>query len=165
MVTLSQGIERLLFIYRGRPLNQHQIAKKLKVSTPAVRKALKNTNAIQEQDESKRWNISMPEDTQTIRKKRIDNLQQLYESNIVNTLEKKFPGATIILFGSYSQGEDTINSDIDIAILTKEKPIDLAIFEKKLVRTINVSFFEDFQNIHEDLQKSLMNGIVLVGQI
>ncbi len=165
MVTISQGIERLLFIYRGRPLNQHQIAKKLKVSTPAVRKALKDTNAVQEQDESKRWNIYMQEDTQTIRKKRVDNLQQLYESNILNTLEKKFPGATIILFGSYSTGEDTINSDIDIAILTKEKHIDLTVFEKKLVRTINISFFEDFQKIHEDLQKSLMNGIVLVGQI
>jgi len=161
MVTLSQRIERLLFMYRGYPLNQHQIAKKLGVSTPAVRKALKNTQANQEQDESKRWNITMQEDTETIRKKRADNLLQLEQ--LTNYLEKQFPGTPIILFGSYSQGEDTIHSDIDIAIEAKEKTIDLSIFEDELKRPINIQFYESFRNIHKHLQESIINGIVLVG--
>jgi len=68
----------------------------------------------------------------------------LYESSLKEYLSEKFPGSLIILFGSYAYGEDTISSDIDIAIIGyKKKEIDLKKFEGFLKRKIRLNFYED----------------------
>ena len=72
--------------------------------------------------------------------KRTENLKMIYESELKDYLSNIFPGALIILFGSYAYGEDTVDSDIDIAIIGyKEKKIDLAEFEKILKRKIRLT--------------------------
>jgi predicted nucleotidyltransferase len=96
--------------------------------------------------------------------KRVDNLKHLYESGIVNYLETECAGATIILFGSFSRGEDTIHSDIDIAVIgRKEKQLNLTNYEKQFERKININYYESFQKIHKHLKENLANGIILVG--
>ena len=98
--------------------------------------------------------------------KRVDNLKLIYESGLADYLEKEFAGATIILFGSYSRGEDTNRSDIDIAIIgRKNKLIDLKIFESLLEREINLNFYDSFKEIHKNLKENLLNGIILFGGI
>mgnify|MGYP003987829595 FL=1 len=98
--------------------------------------------------------------------KRVDNLKQIYESKLLECLEQEFAGSTIILFGSYSRGEDTENSDTDIAIIgRKEKKINLNKYEKLLDRRINLNFYESFSKIHKNLKENLFNGIVLSGGI
>ena len=85
---------------------------------------------------------------------------------MVKFLEDNFPGGVVILFGSYSYGEDTINSDIDIAIIErKEKKVNLEKFEKFLKRDIRINFYEDFNKIHKNLRSNIFNGIVLIGRI
>jgi len=165
-------ILRLLFINAGIPLNQRQIANRLEVSQPAVMKALpgleKEGLILSQQDkESRRWSIQLNrDDRMVLALKRVDNLKQVYESGLANFLEAKFPGDTIILFGSYARGEDTAGSDIDIAVIgSKEKDVDLTRLEKALERTININFFESFKNVHKHLKENLCNGIVLVGGI
>ena len=98
--------------------------------------------------------------------KRIDNLRQLYESGLIDFLEKEFAGATIILFGSYARGEDTTSSDIDIAVIgRKEKYLKLTEFEKTLERTIFLNFYHSFKEIHKNLKENIFNGIVLIGGV
>ena len=48
--------------------------------------------------------------------KRVENLKILYESEILDYLHNEFLGCSIILFGSYSLGEDIIKSDIRVAL-------------------------------------------------
>ena len=170
LTILQQEILRLLFIKTGVSLNQRQIAKFLAVTQPAVMKALPNLGKkclikIQQDKETKRWSIELDRNNHKVMQlKRVDNLKQVYESGLADFLEKEFAGATIILFGSYSRGEDIINSDIDIAVIgRKDKLIDLTYYEKTLDRKININFYGSFKSIHKHLKENLCNGIILIG--
>ena len=172
LTNLQQEILRLLFVKAGEQLNQRKIAQILEVSQPAVMKALpeleKEDLIKTEQDkESKRWKIELNRDNHRIMQlKRADNLRLIYESGLADFLEKEFAGATIILFGSYSRGDDTATSDIDIAIIgRKEKDVDLTKFYKILERTININFYPSFKEIHKHLKDSILNGIILSGSV
>ncbi len=169
---LQQEILRLLFVRAGKTMNQRQIAKVLGVSPPAVMKAIPQMEedgliVVQQDNESKRWSIEMNRDSRRVMQlKRADNLKLIYESGLFDYIEHEFAGATIILFGSYSRGEDIISSDIDLAVIgRKDKVIDLDKFEKALEREININFYDSFSNIHKHLRESLYNGIILVGGI
>ena len=172
LTNLQQEILRLLFVKAGTSLNQRQISKILEVTPPAVMKALpalekENLIKIQQDKETKRWSIELNRDHHKIMQlKRADNLKQIYESGLADFLEKEFAGATIILFGSYSRGEDLINSDMDIAVIgRKDKLINTANYEKLLERTININFYDSFKKIHKHLKENLCNGIMLAGGV
>lgn len=167
LTLLQQDILRLLFVKAGIKLNQRDIANFLKVSPPAVMKALPNLNNFIKISKNKRWSIELNRDNQNIMHlKRADNLKQIYESGLADFLENEFPGATIILFGSYSRGEDLINSDIDIAVIgRKDKLLELTKYERELERQININFYDSFAKIHKNLKENLCNGILLSGGI
>ena len=172
LTNLQQEIVRLFFIKAGMSLNQRGIARILGVSQPAVMKALPELKKngflkIQQDQESRRWSIELNRDNYKVNQlKRAENLKIIYESGLADFLEKEFAGATIILFGSYSRGEDTINSDIDIAVIgRKEKDVKLTDFIKKLERTILINFYPSFREIHKNLRENIFNGIVLFGGI
>ena len=98
--------------------------------------------------------------------KRLFNIKEIYSSGLVGLLSEKFPGAAVVLFGSYSYGEDTLKSDIDIAIIgSKSKDIILEKFEKLLEREIIINFYDNFKDIHKHLKENLCNGILLKGGI
>jgi DNA-binding MarR family transcriptional regulator len=172
LTNLQEDILRLLFIKTGISLNQRRIAEILKVSQPAVMKALPKlqkqdlVEAIQDK-ESKRWSIELNRENQNaIWLKRADNLKQIYESGLVQFLYDKLPGATIMLFGSYSSGEDTINSDIDLAAIgIKNKELDLTKFDKMLERKIIINYYDSFQDINKNLLNNILNGITLKGAV
>ena len=172
LTILQQEILRLLFMNTGKSLNQRRIAQLLEVSQPAVTKAIptleKNGFVIVSQDkESKRWAIELnASNPKMIQLKRADNLKLIYEVGLSEFLEQECAGATIILFGSYSTGEDRINSDIDIAVIgRKEKKIDLDKFESIFNKKINIQFYDSWKNIHINLKNNLLNGIVLSGSV
>tara|TARA_Y100000296_G_C5172602_1_gene258128 strand:- start:1995 stop:2534 length:540 start_codon:yes stop_codon:yes gene_type:complete len=169
---LQNEIFRLFCIKAGMSLNQRKIAKILKVSPTAISNALPllNKEKLIKIDKSKEMNLSLVQfnrdNVNAINLKRIENLKLIYESGLVNFLFELFPGAIIILFGSYSKGEDTTESDIDIAIIgVKEKDIDLIQFDKCLERTININFYSSFKKIHKHLRDNLLNGILISGSI
>ena len=133
---------RLLFIKAGASLNQRGIARILEVSQPAVMKALPGLGKeslikIQQDKESKRWSIELNRDNQqAIWLKRADNLKQIYESGLAQFLYDALPGATIILFGSYSLGDDTTKSDIDLAVIGIKKPGSIR--QRTCARTLRI---------------------------
>jgi predicted nucleotidyltransferase len=99
-----------------------------------------------------------------ILKKRVYNLEKLYDSGIVEHLIEEYnhPKA-IILFGSFSRGEDIEKSDVDIAVVTHKhlKP-NVKVYEKILKRSINIHEIE-LHEISDEFKTNLSNGIVLEG--
>ncbi|MDD5616084.1 MAG: nucleotidyltransferase domain-containing protein [Candidatus Methanoperedens sp.] len=97
--------------------------------------------------------------------KRCLNLYSLYSCDLVSSLVEfyRIPEC-IILFGSYAKGEDTKESDIDIAIITgiKDYP-ELEIYEDCLKRKISLHLIENSKNEKKEFINSLANGIVLYG--
>lgn len=167
---LQSQIFRLLCIKTGQPLNQREIALELDVSPTAVSKALKGLGALVKVEKSPKMNlISIQlnrDEKHVIELKRAENLKQVYESGLADCLEDQFPGSTMILFGSYSTGEDTVKSDIDIASIgAKEKIINLSKFEKLLGRSIIINTYGDFKKINRNLKQNIVNGITLHGTV
>ncbi len=170
LTNLQQEILRLLFIRTGMSLNARTIAKSLEVSQPAVSKALpylekESLITIRKDEDSKRLSIELNKNNHHVFwLKRVDNLKQIYESGLVQFLYDNFPGATIILFGSYAFGEDTITSDIDLAIIEEQrKEINLTKYEKILERTITLNYYNSFNKINKHLLNNILNGILIKG--
>ena len=167
---LEQEIFSLLCIKAGEKLSQREIAKILNVSPTAVSnstKKLKDSNLIKIEKTKTINFISFNRDEQkAIELKRAENLKNIYLSGLSDYLEKELAGATVILFGSYSNGEDTNTSDIDIAVIErKDKTIDLEKYEKILNRRININFYDSWKKIHENLKNNILNGILLHGGV
>ena len=170
LTILQLEILRLLFVKAGTPLNQRQIANLLEVSPPAITKALpgmgeKGLIKASQDKGTRRWSIELNrDDHRVLQLKRADNLKLVYETGLADFLEKEYAGASVILFGSYSRGDDITNSDIDVAVIgRKDKGVDLAGYEKVLERKINVNFYDAYRDIHARLKENLCNGIVLSG--
>jgi predicted nucleotidyltransferase len=96
--------------------------------------------------------------------KKINNLKELLEIELIETIEEEFMPKSIILFGSFSKGEDIEGSDIDIFVESEENEINLKKFEKKLFRKINL-YFGDLKKLNKNLKENIINGIVLEGFI
>lgn len=168
---LQSKIFRLLCIKAEQKLNQRELARQLKASPTGIAKALRPMQKYGvikiEKNQTMNLNlVSLNRTQQTLKLKQIENLKQIHEISLTESLEEKFPGTTIILFGSYSRGEDLATSDIDLAIIgTKPKTTNLEKQENKLQRKININFYEDVGKINKELKENLCNGITLSGAI
>src|SRR3989338_11158759 len=99
---LGFEIFSFLSMKAGERLSQREIAKALKVSPTAVATAVKNltTKNFVKMEKTKTINfISFNRDNpKAIDLKRVENLKQLYLSGLLDFLEEKLAGGTIILF-------------------------------------------------------------------
>lgn len=176
---LQTEIFRLLCIKAGQILNLRGIARNLKVSPTAVSKALteleKEELVVVKKSEiinllAIEFNRNNPK---AIQLKRAENLKMVYESGLSNFLYHEFPGCTIILFGSYSKGEDVYfgdederNSDLDLAVIgTKSRSVDLTKFNKLMERIISINCYKSWNDLHQHLKNNILNGILLSGGI
>ena len=165
---LQAEIFSLLCKRAGEKLSQREIAKILKVSPTAVGNSVKKLKELVKIEKTKTINfISFNRDgPKAIELKRVENLKSVYLSGLSDYLESELAGGTILLFGSYSLGEDTITSDIDIAVIgRKDKVLELEEYEKALNRKININFYDLWKNIHEHLRNNILNGILLQGGV
>ena len=172
LTVLQQEILRLLFVKAGTQLNGRNIARILEVSQPAVSKALPKLRDmefinVKKDKESKRLSIELNmENHHAVWLKRADNLKQIYDSGLMQFLYDSLPGTTIILFGSYAFGEDTITSDIDLAVIgLKPKQLNLTEFHKILNKEIIINYYDSFKNIDKHLLNNILNGITLKGAV
>ena len=99
-----------------------------------------------------------------VRYKRLYNLEQLYISGLVDYLSNVYNNPRlIVLFGSYSRGEDIEGSDIDIAIMTNKRlRLDFSKYEKILGRGISIHEL-DLNRVSNEFKANLANGIILEG--
>ena len=175
---LQNEIFRLLCIKANISLNQREIARLLKVSPTAISQSLallekENLIKVKKDRKINLMSIELNRDSEkAINLKRTENLRMIYESGLVGFLQESFPGCAIILFGSYSRGDDILNvneghkSDIDIAIIgTKGKETELTKFEELLERIITINFYLSFKEIHKHLKDSILSGILVSGSV
>jgi len=167
---VQSSIISLMCARAGERLSQREIALILKVSPTAVGNSISELKAKRfiRVDKLKTINlISFNRDEKlAVELKRVENLKAFYLSGLSDYLEKELPGGTIILFGSYSFGEDTCTSDIDIAVISrKDKVLDLQRFEHVLRRKINLNFFDSWTDIPKNLKNNILNGIVIKGSV
>jgi predicted nucleotidyltransferase len=84
-------------------------------------------------------------------------------SGIIDHIRTELSNPPIVLFGSYSKGEDIEDSDVDLYLETpSNKNIDLSEFEKKIDRKVQLFKFKNIRevpNVH--LANNIINGIVL----
>lgn len=112
--------------------------------------------------------IKADQSVKFIRAKRINNLEKIYNSGLTDYLNETYdkPEA-IILFGSYSRGDDIETSDIDIAVITKghkDHKNSLERFERITSRKISVHEI-DIKKVSREFHNNLINGIVLEGAL
>ncbi|HLD39190.1 MAG TPA: nucleotidyltransferase domain-containing protein [archaeon] len=160
-------IEEMIFRTPEKWVHIREIARRLRVSPNSVRKEaalLKRCGILKEKTEGNmiQYRANM-ESERYKREKMLHNLRSIFDSGIVDFLYEYYNPSAIVLFGSYSRGEDTSTSDIDIAVVTssKKRP-DLKKFEKKLSRRIELSLFIR-KEVSKEFFNNIINGIVLRG--
>ncbi len=101
-----------------------------------------------------------------VNKKKEFNIFKIKDAGLLDFLISKYnePEA-IILFGSYSRGEDIEKSDIDILVITNKKiNLDLEKYEKLLKRKIHLLEM-NIKEIKTELLNNLINGVILQGYL
>ena len=102
--------------------------------------------------------------------KKIFNLYRLEKYGVIKIIKEAYRAKTIVLFGSFSKGEDVEGSDIDILILTNQKEKSdlrkfLNLIEKKLNRKINMVMLKSLEKSSSEFKNSVANGTILHGYL
>jgi DNA-binding MarR family transcriptional regulator len=172
LTILQQEIMRLLYMNVGHSLNARRIAQSLNVTQPAISKAIpsllkRDMIKVTKEKTSKRLDILLnTENPHVLLLKRAENLKLLVESGFIQFVYDSFPGATVRLFGSYAFGEDTVSSDVDIAVVgIKEKYVDTEKYSKILGKEIIINYYSSWNSIDIHLKNNILNGITLKGAV
>jgi predicted nucleotidyltransferase len=163
----TQRFLELIFKYPSMGFTIREIAKKLGVSPPtasSISKKLEKSGMIIVKKERVSYKVfGNLENENFVDIKRIYNLYSLIP--LKNFLVREFEPNFIIVYGSYSVGEDTENSDVDIFVESfKRKQIDLSRFEKKLARKIHL-VVDIFKSLPQELKMNILNGVILYGVV
>lgn len=160
---------RVLEIFFIEPTTIHfvkEISKRINLAPTSVRNHIKDLlkQGLIARKKAKPFDglIANRENEDFIFYKRVYNLYSLKE--LSSFLVTKYYPKVLVIFGSYSTGEDVEDSDIDLFILSNiKKETDLNNFEKKLKRKVNILILNDLNELDKNLLKKIWNGIVLYG--
>lgn len=147
-----------------------EIAREIKLAYPSVRnyiKELADENFITGKEKYGKVLYFANRESRKFRNFKIYyNMDLLYSTGLLDYVNEKLGYPTIILYGSFSRGEDTDRSDIDLVIITKESSLDLSKYEKKLNHELHIIFLRNLKEIrNKELKLNIINGIVLEGGI
>ena len=163
-----QKVLEIFFENPSREFHLRELSRLLDLSMPTIISATdrlaKDSMIIKEKGKVITKVLANRDSIDFTRFKRLHNLELVYESGIVNHLSESYcQPKTIILFGSFSKGEDIEKSDIDIAAVTNKKlRLDLSKYEKNLKREISLHEIS-LDRISREFKANLLNGIVLEG--
>lgn len=143
-----------------------EISKKIKLAPTSVRKHiqdLKKEGLIMDKETIPfKGVVANLDSSKFVFYKKAFNLFSIFElrEKIINFLA---PSA-IILFGSYSRGEDTEESDIDLIVIMKtKKEIDLKKFEEFLGRRIHLTYVNSLEKLDKNVKENAKRGAILYG--
>jgi predicted nucleotidyltransferase len=162
-------IMKLFFDSPERSLHIREIARLTGLSAPGVIKILERLKAgglLASERGKIVENVRASKNERFFLLKRSYNIISLFESGIIDYIKEEYeePEA-VVVFGSYSRGEDTSESDIDIAIVTrKEVKLDLKRFEKSLQRKVNIYEIQ-IDKSEKEFLNNLINGTVVYGYL
>jgi predicted nucleotidyltransferase len=168
---IKQKIREHFFINPTAKLRVREIEKLLKLPLPSV---IRYCKELKEEDiltTIKTGNVVFYTGNRGsenfLLEKKLFNIKSLYVSGLIEFLKIELSNPVILVFGSYSKGEDIENSDIDLYIETpSKKEINLDKFEKILERKIQSFRHKSIGEIrNKELADNIINGIVLNGFI
>jgi len=168
---IKQKIKEHFFISPTSKLRVREIEKLLKLPLPSVIRYCKELQAEGILTIIKTGSVVFytgnRANSNFILEKRLFNIKSVYDSGLIEFLKIELSNPAVILFGSYSKGEDIENSDIDLYIEThSKKEINLEKFEKILKRKIQLFRHKSISEIkNKELADNVINGIVLNGFI
>ena len=158
------------FDFPTKRFHVRELCRKTKLSTTTVTKVIndlvKEKLVLREKTKVLHELKANLNDKKFKRAKQFNNLKEFYSSGLVDFLVKKYrhPEA-IVLFGSYSRGEDWEDSDIDMVIITnRREDYDLSEFENKLKKEIQILHLKTWK-ISEKSKHNVINGITLYGKL
>lgn len=163
--------EKVLEMFFKKPLTIHfirEISREIDLATTSVKNIIKvlleEKLIIVKKSKPFDGYIANRDNAKFLYYKRVNNLHSLFELKN-KIIEELYPEA-IVLFGSYSKGEDVETSDIDLLIISKvKKEIKLNKFEDELKRKINLMIVKNLDKIEKNILKKINNGIVIEGEI
>ena len=168
-ISIKSKIKEYFFMFPNSKLRVREIERKLKIPLPSVIRYCKELNNEDILTTIKTGEVvfytAQRSNDKFLIEKRLNNIRTLYDSGLVNFIKEKLNNPKIIVFGSFSKGEDSEQSDIDLYVETpSKKEIDIKEFENKLSRKLQIlkhNKISDIKNIH--LINNIINGITLNG--
>ena len=172
--TAKNKIIEILFKYPEKEFSLSDLAKEAGVSKAnigGILEEFREAGLINIEKLSKIWRIKANQTNWLyVKSKIIYNLNFIYKSGLVEFLVDFFKNPkAIVLFGSFRNGEDLSNSDIDIAVETseaKEYQImglrEFSEFEQIIDRKIQIHLFSR-KNVDIGVFNNIANGILLWG--
>jgi len=162
-------VMELFFKHPERKFHLRELERLTHLSMPGVRKIvnkLVKEGLLESKKEKMVKNYFAKRNEKFVHLKRAYNLHSLYRSGLVEFLKNQYENPeAIILFGSYSKGEDISKSDIDLAVITtKNKELELSLYEKKLAREIRI-YEITIKKAEKEFLNTITNGIVLEGYL
>jgi predicted nucleotidyltransferase len=160
-------IAETVFLNPGKKYYVRELAEEIGIAPSTVSRAIEDLEEIGvvelEKDIKTRINASKTEKFRDL--KRSFNLWNLTETGLIEKLQQESVPEAIVLFGSYANGEDSSDSDIDLAVVNgRETSPELEKYQKELGREINLHFVEK-KEASENFLETLANGIVLRGYL
>ena len=166
---IKQKIREYFFANPTAKLRVREIERTLKLPLPSVIRYCKELEQEEILSITKTGTVSFytanKASEKYILEKKLHNIRQLYESELIKYLKIELSNPTIVLFGSFAQGEDTESSDIDLYIETpSNRKVSLKKFEKILNRKIQVFQHKNIKEIkNTNLGNNIINGFLLNG--
>lgn len=113
------------------------------------------------------------EDPEFKGKKKLYALQKLYETGLIQELNRLKNAKTIIIFGSYMRTDWNTNSDVDVFIYGESEDFEFGRFWKGLgfqgkSREIQVHTFhskKEMEEVRSGLLKNVLQGYIVKGDI
>lgn len=164
---IKERIKEHYFINPNAKMRVREIEKKLKLPLPSVIRYCKELENEGILTTLKTGNVVFYTADKTnknfLLEKKLYNIKSLYTTGLIEFVKRELSNPVIIVFGSYSKGEDIENSDIDLYIETpSNKEIDLKDFEKKLSREIQLFRHKKIEEIkNNNLKNNIINGVIL----
>ena len=100
-------------------------------------------------------------------KKRLFALEKFYKTGFLNHLAS-CDADTIIIFGSFARSDWYKDSDIDLFVYGKAKDLNLAKYELKLKREIQLFHFkkkQDIKKLDKGVLPNIVNGFTVKGNL
>jgi predicted nucleotidyltransferase len=164
---IKERVKEYFFTNPTAKMRVRQLERDLKLSLPSVIRFCKELKMEGILNTVKIGNVLFYAADRTNKnflfEKKLFNLKKIHYSGIIDHIRTELSNPPIVLFGSYSKGEDIEDSDVDLYLETpSNKNIDLSEFEKKIDRKVQLFKFKNIRevpNVH--LANNIINGIVL----
>lgn len=170
---LTNRSEELLAFFFQHPTKEVHIrglSEATNIPYSSVRNALvelEEQGFVDRRDETKMTFYTAAQDDDLFRqRKHLYNLQSLYQNGVVDVLTDTLRPDALVLFGSFLQGTDREDSDIDIAVVNgRDAVIDLGTHETELGRRFQLVRIGDPRKEEPEFRNTLANGHVLTGHL